>query len=541
MSDDFDAVVVGAGLGGLTAAARLAAEGLTVLVLESDPHPGGTAYSYERKGFLFPMGPLGFSSPDLVRDIIQKVGITSGLETRRVHYELRAFGMRVPLSRPYHEMIEGLSKLFPAEEASISRFFGHVRNMARLQYRLAREGAASLRRAEAVDAKDYLDGLIEDWRLKRILGSMGSREPYSDMALLSAMWSLLCDKGIHYPSVGMRGLCDLLAGVLGWEPKLPITGDPSRCRNRAQREEDAVGTPSSGKANPASILALGTRVSRITVERGRATGVILSDGTRVSAKAVISNADFKSTFLGLLPRESVPDGLYHAVRSARQTHSNLQVCLGVDASLADLSAFREASRVIHRRHRDGVPFTDSGPDWETPMIDPSSLAGEELEAALLSADDPRVAPPGHAVLVLRTAASYRHFARFRTDRGRRARGYFAYKTSLARALVEEAEGFVPGLARAVTYTDVATPLTFEERGGRSEGAVAGWSWEREAREGRMAIELVCTPVAGLYMAGYQAFSMLALGGVPSAMLSGLKAAEYLMASADPVSEMSISR
>ena len=89
--------------------------------------------------------------------------------------------------------------------------------------------------------------------------------------------------------------------------------------------------------------------------------------------------------------------------------------------------------------------------------------------------------------------------------------------------------------------DVATPLTFEERGGRSEGAVAGWSWERIAREGREAVELVRTPIAGLYMAGYQAFSMLALGGVPSAMFSGLKAAEYLIAGADPVREMSVPR
>jgi len=60
-------IFVGAGLGGLTSA-RLIKEGLRVLVLERNLHPGGTSYSYRRKGFPFPMGPLGFSNPDMVQN-----------------------------------------------------------------------------------------------------------------------------------------------------------------------------------------------------------------------------------------------------------------------------------------------------------------------------------------------------------------------------------------------------------------------------------------------------------------------------------------
>jgi len=64
--------------------------------------------------------------------------------------------------------------------------------------------------------------------------------------------------------------------------------------------------------------------------------------------------------------------------------------------------------------------------------------------------------------------------------------------------------------------DVATPLTFEEQGGRSGGAVAGWSWNYEDCPDYRARELVRTPIQGLYMAGYQAFSTLFMGGVPTA-------------------------
>lgn len=524
MVEKYDALVIGAGLGGLTAAVRLLGEGLRVAVLEADPHPGGTAYVYHRKDFAFPMGPLGFSSPGLVEEILERAGITAPLELERVHYELRAFGLRAPLSLPYTEMITALASLFPEEEAAISRFFVHVRQMSPQRDRLAAEGSSRSRKEESISAASYLDRLIGDWRLRRILGSMGSREPYSSTVLLAAMWSLLSGEGIHYPVGGMRRLGDMLAGRLGWE---------APAEEEARNGRDLIFARDGGK------LFLRTEVAGIKVESGRARGAFLADGTLLEAGAVISNADFKATFLRLLPPDALPASLRRAVASARQTSSSLQVCLGFDASRVDLSAYGDASRIIYRGGPQDTPPDDTGPDWDTPEIDPRALAGEELEATLLSADDPLLAPPGRAVLVIRVAVPHRHFARFRPRPGRRLPGYFAYKTSLARALAEEVSGFIPGLEDAVIYVDVATPLTFEERGGRSGGAVAGWSWDyMEGVEGG-AVELIRTPVAGLYMAGYQAYSMLALGGVPSAMLSGLKAAEYLLAAAAPVNDMKI--
>ncbi|MBN2028519.1 MAG: NAD(P)/FAD-dependent oxidoreductase [Actinobacteria bacterium] len=524
MAESYDVLIIGAGIGGMTAAARLLEEGLRVLVVESDPHPGGTAYAYHRRGFDFPMGPLGFSSPELVKDILVRVGIVKPLEYERVHYELRAFGLRAPLSLPYGEMITALAKLFPDEEAAISRFFGHMNEISSVQGRLAEEGMSHSRKGESISAARYLDSLIGDWRLRRILGSMGSREPYSSITLLAAMWSLLCARGIHYPAGGMRGLCDLLAEGLGWEA-------PSRGAGID------IATTLYNPEGPGSLM-LRTQVAEIMVRDGKAMGALLSDGTRREADAVISNADFKATFTRLCPRDAVPDELYRAVSAAPQTASNLQICLGLDAQRVDLSAFTGASRIIYRRHGGGPP-DGAGPDWDAPQIDPHALAGEELEATLLSADDPLLAPEGGAVLVIRVAVPHRHFARFRPQPRQRHHGYFAYKTSLAHALVAEVSGFVPGLPEAVAYMDVATPLTFEERGGRSGGAVAGWSWDYLEGSQEQAVELIRTPIAGLYMAGYQAFSMLALGGVPSAMKSGLKAAEYLLAGAGPVGSMHI--
>lgn len=87
--------------------------------------------------------------------------------------------------------------------------------------------------------------------------------------------------------------------------------------------------------------------------------------------------------------------------------------------------------------------------------------------------------------------------------------------------------------------DVATPLTFEDQGGRSEGAVAGWSWDYEDFHDDQPRELVRTPIKGLYMAGYQAFSALFMGGVPTAMESGRRAASAVLYNAEPIEEMII--
>jgi len=106
MREGWDTIIIGAGIGGLTGAAHLVKAGLKVLVLEGNPHIGGTAYVYHRKGFTFPMGPLGFSHPELIQETLNKLEVGENLNLSGVHYRLRAFDLDIPLSLPFHEMVE---------------------------------------------------------------------------------------------------------------------------------------------------------------------------------------------------------------------------------------------------------------------------------------------------------------------------------------------------------------------------------------------------------------------------------------------------
>jgi phytoene dehydrogenase-like protein len=501
MGSGADVIVVGAGLGGLVAAARLVQAGLQVLVLDRNPHVAGTAWVFNRAGFTFPMGPLGFSSPHLVQKTISELAPGAEWSLERVHYRLRAFGLNLPLSLPRPALQAAFILNFPREADGITRFFervGRVFNL--LREPPSEKNRAALEAAANEPAREYLDSLIGDWRLRRVLGSQGSSEPYAALPLLAAMWGLMTEEGIWYPEGGLR----VLGGLL----------------------QAAVLSP-KGRGE----IRLGSEVERIRTQKGKVTGVRLVSGETLEAPVVISNGDFKTTFLQLLDQHEIAETLRREVAAARQTGSNLQLSLGLNGNKVDLSAFEQSSRIIYQGEGEEPP-----PDWSAPKIDPPSLAAGQMELCLWSADDSALAPAGRAVLVIRVDADHGHFVRFRPARSRRLAGYREYKLALGRALAREAENIIPGLNGAIETLDVATPLTFEERGGRSEGAVAGWSWNYEDGRDATPRELIRTPVGGLFMVGYQAFSALFLGGVPTALESGNRAAAYILEGRGPVAE-----
>ena len=507
MRENWDAIVIGAGMGGLTAAAHLVKAGLRVLVLEKNPHIGGTAYVYHRKGFPFPMGPLGFSHPVLVENILKDFGVGEDLKFSRVHYRMRAFGLELPLSLHFSELVRALARSFPTDTNAVEHFFKTMTEMIPTGKILDFNPTQSAQYSK-ISAFEYLHDLIKDWRLRRILGSIGTREPYSGLPLLAAMWNLMSHEGIWFPEEGMQFFCErLVKAVVG---------------NNDKRGE----------------IRLNKDVAKIRVDRGKVLGVTLKDGTPLDSSSVISNADYKTAFLKLMDPKTIPPEWYDAISSARQTGSVFQVCLGVDAGKADLSAFKKASRLIYRRNggsaRQGESF-----DWNVQEIDPDAFACQELEVSLWGKDWEMACSQGRAPIVIRAEAEYNHFAKYRLGWRQRSSGYQEYKTRLAHALIQEIDHLIPDLEKAIWVIDVATPLTFEDQGGRSGGAVAGWSWDYEDFRDDQPRELIGTPIKGLYMAGYQAFSALFMGGVPTAMESGKRAAKAALQGMEPVEKVLI--
>src|SRR6516162_3779400 len=132
------AIVIGAGMGGLTAAALLARRGYKVLVLEAHDRPGGCCSSWKRRvrgsdttprHFVFDAGVqdisgLGPCGP--VRSLLTELGAQHRLDWRRVRHRYLLDGLCLDLGRDGAEFDTELRRLFPHEAEGISALLGEI-------------------------------------------------------------------------------------------------------------------------------------------------------------------------------------------------------------------------------------------------------------------------------------------------------------------------------------------------------------------------------------------------------------------------------
>ena len=497
-------IVIGAGLGGLACALKLARDKRSVLLLEKNSHPGGTSYVFRRGPYIFPMGPLSFSFPDKVTSIFNELGVEPPADFARNHYQLLAPGLDIVYSHPLRTIQQDLNKAFPSEvrsiEVAISALERIISSLGMEQdlrrpplgdlpsadpgQRIGPQSAESGPGNPTLSAREFLKRHISSPALRNFLGSQGTEEPEMSLLYLSRMWKVMSDVGIWFPRCGVHRLADRL---------------------------QAAFLASGGE------LRLGSAVQRIVVNKGRAEGVRTSSGEYIPAQWTVSSADYKKTFLEMLGPDDVPADHRQKVLALPYTGSEACVYLGFDPSQVSFSRL-QANHVFYRKSLE--PKQDASLE---------NFDNRDIEICLWSQNMPDSAPPGKASLVLRTSFPYEVFSAWRTGEKKRAEGYRSYKETLARKLIQTVENLLPGLSRSVEVMEVATPLTYRDWGNRTQGSVAGWSWSSGFSAGLGGKVLLKTPLERLLMCGIYSVAELFWGGVPTALTTGLWAAEQVMA------------
>ena len=232
-------------------------------------------------------------------------------------------------------------------------------------------------------------------------------------------------------------------------------------------------------------------VSRTLVRDGRAAGVVLADGTELRARAVISNADPRRTFLGLVDPIDLDPGFLTKVRNYR--------CLGTTAkinlALSGMPSFRANAADLHGRIQIGPDI-----DYLERAFDASKYGQVSpepyLDITIPTLQDPSLAPAGHHVMSV-----YVQFAPYKLANGN---GWSAEKGTLASNVMQTLERYAPGIGQIVEHQQVLTPRDLEESYGLTGGhilhgepsldqlftmrPILGWAQYR-------------TPIDGLFLCG----------------------------------------
>lgn len=511
---DFDVVVVGAGVGGLTAAALLAQRGRSVLVLDRHYLAGGNATIFKRPGYEFDVGVhyvgqcgSGGPLPRILESAGARVKFTpmdpDGFDTLLVE----GSEFRVPIGLDAYR--ERLVAHFPAEREGIDRYVRFLQGAEAIQKTVqsprqglrglgthARGALTALRWVDSTLGQ-FLDTCTRDPALRTVLaGEAGTyAEPPSraSLALHAALMLHYLEQGGFYPEGGGQVMADELAASI---------------------------ERSGGK------LLLSSRVTEILVENGRAVGVSFENKhlgpTTVRARAVISNADIKRTFLSLV---KVRHWSGRALKRAKSWE--MAPALGV----AYLGVKREVFAKLARNTNYWVyPHTDLDALYDDARAgrmtsDPMVYA---TIASLKDPTNPRLAPPGVINLQLMTIAPSQPSAwgvsdaHVQSGEYSESERYLAEKMAFATRMKRVAEQALPGLGQSVIFEEVATPLTHSRytlsTGGTSYGLALIPSQFLHRRPGAK------TEIEGLYLCG----ASCQMGhGILGSMVNGVVAAAAL--------------
>ena len=469
MAERYDAVIVGGGHNGLTAAAYLARAGRKVLVLEKRHVLGGAAVTEELfPGFRF--SEFSYVVSLLRPEIIRELELPKhGLEI------LPLDGTITPLDDDYlwrvndhGKTIRELRRWSKSDAEAYEEYGQLMADMARF-----------IKPILSVVPPD--PGRINpfDWMPLRRSGqdlprparaSPGHVHPADDDERDRVPRAVVRDRPADRDDVGLGDHRDLpgraLArdGVRAAAPlhgrdrrRVPRVGHPPRRHRR-----HLGGDRRRPRARPGAEIRLEAPVARITVKNGRSTGVVLESGEEIAAKVVLSSVDSHVTFLKLVEASELDPTFRDEVKRYKYRGSSGKVNLALDG-LPELACKPGVGEWL----RGAISFSP-GVDYMERAYDDAKYGRFSrepyIDCIIPTLVDPSMAPPGKHVM-----SCFVQYAPYHLEGGaglgRRARDAFG------ETVISTLEGRFPNIRNLILHKQVLTPLDIERITGLTEGNI----------------------------------------------------------------------
>ncbi len=499
---NYDAAIIGGGHNGLVAAYYLAREGLSTVVLERRDIVGGCCVTEEfAPGYRASTGAyvLSMLREQIWSDMkLVERGIVVDPAGPSLH--LFADGTRLQLSEDTGEAVSAIRKLSARDADAYPSFEEHLAELAGLVTPLIDTTPPSPRPASAADLASLLkvgklaagkrDLINEALFLFTTSVTQFLEERFENEYVKAAIgWHVINDSIAGPSSPGSAYILlhdhageDTEAGARSWGFVRGGIGRLTEAMAEAAREAGAE-------------IRTGAEVEEIVVEGERATGVRLADGEVIIAARVLSNADPKTTFLGLVPKGSLPEPFAASVRAYRCQGTSMKINLAVDRLPVATGMPGEGVQGYHRGIMEvNQPLADmdraqAEAQAGRPADDP------HVEMCIPTVHDASLAPDGHHVLTIDVNSQPYELAEGSWDE---------IADEVADRAIAKLETYFPGLTGSILHRQVLSPLGLERLLGISGGhalhgdmafdqlftlrPVRGWSEYR-------------TPVEGLWLCG----------------------------------------
>jgi all-trans-retinol 13,14-reductase len=497
----WDTIVIGSGIGGLSAAAALARRGQRVLVLEQHSVAGGLTQTFTRQDWTFATGVHYISGVGPEPGPAGQFGrllhwLTDGAlafaDCGNPYDIVRLPGFEFAIVHPEAAYRQALHERFPAQQGAIAHWFDEMKASRHAAFSLlALRGmppwmAWGLRLWRGAEVRRFSE--------RSLAHALAAIDDAQLRAVLGARWG---DYGAP-PDTAPLLEHALVTGAYDHGAFFPI-GGPARFAQALQPVIEAAGGE----------LRLGADVRQIVVEAGRAAGVVFEHGGQrraESTRQVISAMGVANT-LACLDAQVAP-AWHETVQALKPGLSYLALYLGFDGDIAAAGA-TAANTWIYESE-------DIGRVWQAPADEDSP----GLFVSFPSLKDPAHAgkPTGEVLAPCdaRAFAPWLHL-----PAGERPQEYLALKAWVEERLLAQFRRHFPALAPLLRFHELSTPITQQRYVRSPDGAMYGIEMSAQ-RLASKALD-VRTPVPGLLLAGQDVSGP----GVQAACMSGILAAAAL--------------
>ena len=512
----YDAIVVGGGHNGLTAAAYLGGAGLSTLVLERRDILGGCCVTEE-------IAPgCRASTTSYIASMLRPEGIR---ELRLVEHGLRmlpcdpviqvAFpeGRVVPWWAERERAVAEFRKHSPKDAETFARVDDQLKKLARYLQPLFLEPPPEL------DARN-VSGWSEFLRVGRRFRSISNQEIAQLVSFLTGSLGDFLDRTYESDTIKTMFLANSLYGKHGgpYQPGTAIgllfhllTGGEHERQGFYGHVMGGMGAiaealASAGRKRGVEILT-SAPVARIDTCNGRVRGVVLEDGSEIHGRMVLSNADPKRTFLKLVAQNELPGDFARAIQGIKMAGP----CAKVNLALSEEPRFA-GTPATHTPHERACYTIVPSLEFAERCYDIAKFGEipEELwvDCVIASNVDDSLAPTGTHVMTC-----FVQYVPYRLREGT----WDERRELLGDRVVQKIAECAPNVPGAIVARQVLTPLDLERTYGLTEGnifhgdltldqlffmrPVAGWSQYR-------------TPIDGLYLCGAGAHPGGGVTGAP---------------------------